>query len=147
LAHDQLRGACGEARAARPDGAKARRKRPPVGEGAALTQAVYEAQHEALKLPAWDCQIRYVMHGTELFHVIEGWSENYLLIEITLFPGHSLLAKPTLYQGIVRGLERPGVVREDVTIVLHEVPPENWRIRKWISDSRARYSALGPPRR
>lgn len=70
----------------------------------ALIEAVYAAQREALQLPEWDSQIRYIEHKPEYFQVIPGRSENYVLVEITMFSGRSLTAKRALYQGIVQRL-------------------------------------------
>jgi phenylpyruvate tautomerase PptA (4-oxalocrotonate tautomerase family) len=101
----------------------------------ALIEAIYLAQREALRLPEWDRQIRYVEHMAEYFHVIPGRSENYLLVEISMFSGRSLDAKRALYQSIVQGLVTLGIDASDITIVIYEVPPENWGIRGGIPAS------------
>jgi 4-oxalocrotonate tautomerase family enzyme len=101
----------------------------------ALIEAVYLAQREALQVPEWDRQIRYIEHKPEYFHVIPGRSENYLLVEISMFAGRSLEAKRALYQGVVRRFARLGVDPEDVTILVHEVPAENWGIRGGVPAS------------
>jgi phenylpyruvate tautomerase PptA (4-oxalocrotonate tautomerase family) len=95
----------------------------------AFIDAVYEAQREALKVPAWDRQIRYVEHAAERFAVPPGKTENYTLVTIVMFPGRSLEAKRLLYAGIVRRLGELGVAATDVFIVLHEPPLENWGVR------------------
>ena len=43
-------------------------------------------------MPEWDRQIRYIEHKAENFHVVPGRSDNYLLVEITLYAGRSLEA-------------------------------------------------------
>ncbi len=95
----------------------------------ALIEAVYLAQREGLKVPEWDRQIRYIEHRPENFHVVPGRSENYLLVEISLFAGRSVEAKRALYRAVVQRLGRLGVDAQDITILLHEVPAENWGIR------------------
>ncbi len=100
-----------------------------------IMDAVYLAQREALKVPEHDRQIRYVEHRPEHFHVPPGKTENYTLVEITLFAGRSLDAKRALYQGIVKRLGAIGIAAEDVFIVLHEVPLDNWGIRGGIPAS------------
>jgi phenylpyruvate tautomerase PptA (4-oxalocrotonate tautomerase family) len=100
-----------------------------------LIEAVYLAQREALRLPEWDRQIRYVEHKPEYFDVIPGKSENYLLVEVSMFSGRSLEAKRALYQGIVQRLARLGVDASDITIVIYEVPAENWGIRGGVPAS------------
>lgn len=94
-----------------------------------LIEAVYLAQREALQVPDWDRQIRYVEHKAENFHVVPGRTENYLLVEVSLFAGRSLDAKRALYGRIVERLGRLGVAPSDITIVLHEIALENWGIR------------------
>lgn len=101
----------------------------------ALMEAVATAQREALQLPEWDKQIRYMEYPIEHFQVIEGRSEHYVLVEITMFAGRSLQAKRALYQGIVRRLEPLGIPASDVSIILHEVPAENWGIHGGIPAS------------
>jgi len=105
-----------------------RRARSPA-EVQSLIEALYLAQREALHVPHWDRQIRYVEHKPEHFHVVPGRSDNYLLVEITLFAGRSLEAKRALYRQVVERFGRLGIDANDVTIVLHEVAPENWGIR------------------
>jgi phenylpyruvate tautomerase PptA (4-oxalocrotonate tautomerase family) len=101
----------------------------------ALIEALYQAQREALKVPDWDRQIRYVEHRPENFHVVPGRTENYLLVEISLFAGRSLDAKRALYRSVVQRLAKLGVDASDITIVLNEVPAENWGIRGGVPAS------------
>jgi phenylpyruvate tautomerase PptA (4-oxalocrotonate tautomerase family) len=111
------------------------RKRRSDPEVQALIEALYQAQREALQVPDWDRQIRYVEHRPENFHVEPGRTENYLLVEISLFAGRSLDAKRALYQSIVRRFGELGVGAGDITIMLHEVPAENWGIRGGVPAS------------
>jgi phenylpyruvate tautomerase PptA (4-oxalocrotonate tautomerase family) len=101
----------------------------------ALIEAVYLAQREALRVPDWDRQIRYIEYKPEYFHVIPGTSENYVLVEVSMFSGRSLEAKRALYQGIVQRLVPLGLDASDITIVIYEVPPENWGIRGGVPAS------------
>lgn len=105
-----------------------RKPRPPE-EVAALIDAVYQAQREALKLPEGDRNIRYVEHRPEHFATPPGKTENYTFVEINLFPGRSLAAKRALYQSIVRRFGELGIAADDIIIVLHEPPLDNWGIR------------------
>jgi len=101
----------------------------------ALIEAVYLAQREALQVPEWDRQIRYVEHKAERFHVIPGVGEQYLLIEVSMFAGRSVEAKRALYQRIVQRLVPLGIPASDITIVVHELPAENWGIRGGVPAS------------
>ena len=111
-----------------------RRSRPP-SEVKALIDAVYQAQREALKVPEGDRQIRYIEHKPEHFAVPPGKTENYTLVEITLFPGRSLDAKRILYRSIVRRFGELGIAPTDIFIVLNEPPLDNWGIRGGVPAS------------
>ncbi len=101
----------------------------------ALIEAVYLAQREALRVPEWDRQIRYIEHKPDHFHVIPGTSENYVLVEISMFSGRSLEAKRALYKRIVERVTPLGIDPSDITIVIHEIPAENWGIRGGVPAS------------
>lgn len=104
------------------------RARPPE-EVAALMEAIYQAQREALQVPADDRQIRYVEHRPEHFPVPPGKTTNYTFVEFVLFPGRSLRAKRLLYQAVVRRFGELGIASTDILIVLHEPPRDNWGVR------------------
>jgi phenylpyruvate tautomerase PptA (4-oxalocrotonate tautomerase family) len=111
------------------------RKSRPAAEVAALIEAVYQAQREALKVPEGNRQIRYIEYKPEHFAVPPGKTENYTLVKITLFPGRSLDAKRKLYQSIVRRFGEIGIVPSDIFIVLNEPPLDNWGIRGGVPAS------------
>jgi len=111
------------------------RKSRPATKIAALIEAVYQAQREALRVPEGDRQIRYVEHKPEHFAVPPGKTENYTFVEITLFPGRTLDAKRKLYQSIVRRFGEVGIAPSDIFIVLNEPPLENWGIRGGVPAS------------
>ena len=100
-----------------------------------IIEAVHSALRDALKIPDTDRNIRFQEYAPEDFEVPPDRSENYILVEITLFSGRSLQAKKELYQGIVTKLGRQGVSAKDVFIVLHEIPLDNWGIRGGIPAS------------
>ncbi|MBE7367996.1 tautomerase family protein [Ramlibacter pallidus] len=101
----------------------------PAAEVAALIDAVYHAQLEALQLPEDDKQIRYVEHKPEHFPVPPGKTENYTFVEYQMFPGRSLDAKRKLYRGIVERFGALGIQPRDIIIVLNEPPLDNWGLR------------------
>lgn len=104
-------------------------RRRPAEEVAALIEAVYLAQREALKVPEDDRQIRYVEHKPEHFPAPPGKSANYTFVEFILFPGRSLQAKRALYESVVRRFGQLGIAPNDILIVVHEPPLDNWGIR------------------
>ena len=101
----------------------------------AIIEAVHSAMREALAIPENDRQIRYVEYRAEDFEVPPGKTENYTLVEITMFAGRSLSAKKALYQALVRKLGTLGIAGMDLLIVLVEVPLENWGIRGGVPAS------------
>jgi phenylpyruvate tautomerase PptA (4-oxalocrotonate tautomerase family) len=111
-----------------------RRSREPE-EKRAICDAVHAAMKAALLIPEHDRHIRYIEHAPEDFQVPPGKTENYTLVEITLFKGRSIEAKRNLYQAIVRNLGSLGIAPEDVFIVLIESPSENWGVRGGVPAS------------
>lgn len=107
----------------------------PPEQVAALMEAVYQAQREALKVPEDDRQIRYIEHAPEHFAVPPGKSSRYTLVEIQIFPGRSLAAKRALYQGIVQRFAALGIEPSDVLILLQEPPLDNWGLRGGVPAS------------
>lgn len=111
------------------------RKSWPPEQVQAIIEAVYLAQRDALKVPEHDRHIRFVEHKPERFHIPPGRTENYTLVEISIFEGRSVEAKRSLYQKIVQNFGRLGIAPSDILIVLHEVPLENWGIRGGVPAS------------
>jgi len=100
-----------------------------------IMEAIHSAMREALKIPENDRDIRFHEYHPEYFQVTPDKTENYILVEISMFTGRSLQAKKELYQSIVANLDKLGILASDVFIVLHEVPLENWGIRGGIPAS------------
>ena len=111
------------------------RKGRTASEKAALLEAVHSAVKEALKTPDYDRTQRLYELAPEDFEIQPMKSERFTLVEITMFPGRSLETKRTLYRSIVGNLGRLGISPEDVFIVLHEPPMENWGIRGGVPAS------------
>ncbi len=94
-----------------------------------IMDAIHLAMQKALKIPEDDRDIRFHEYHPVDFQVSPEKTENYILVEISMFTGRSFRAKKELYQGIVGNLGKVGIIASDVFIVLHEVPLENWGIR------------------
>ncbi|MGH2729665.1 MAG: tautomerase family protein [Actinomycetota bacterium] len=88
-----------------------------------------DALTEALKIPDDDRLQRLVECDAEDFEIPPDKSEKFTLVDITMFPGRSLSAKRHLYKEIVGNLAKVGIPENDVFIVVHEPPIENWGIR------------------
>ena len=94
-----------------------------------MIDAVYQAQLIAFKLPEDDKQIRYLEYRPECFPIPPGKTENYTIIEFSIFPGRSLAAKRVLYEGIATRFGALGIQPGDIIIVLHEPQLDNWGVR------------------
>lgn len=97
--------------------------------------ALHESLVECLNIPEYDKLIRLREYQPEDFIVPPGCTENYVLIEISLFSGRSLDAKRALYKTIVARFSEIGIAKGDIRIILYEVPAENWGIRGGIPAS------------
>ena len=84
---------------------------------------------EAIRIPEGDRCVRLASFAAEDVLLKPGQTENFTLVEVSLFSGRSLEAKRALYQTLVRRLSALGIAAGDVKIVVHEVPAENWGIR------------------
>jgi phenylpyruvate tautomerase PptA (4-oxalocrotonate tautomerase family) len=93
----------------------------------ALLDALHAAFVEALKIPATDRN--QLVHEYAPEHFEARYGPDAVFVEATVFPGRSLDAKRKLYRLIVDGLSAAGVDKDQVLIVLHEPPLENWGIR------------------
>jgi phenylpyruvate tautomerase PptA (4-oxalocrotonate tautomerase family) len=96
---------------------------------AAVIEAVQAGLLRGLKVPDWDRDVVIDVCDTARRIVPTGRSDRYTRIEIQLFAGRSLEAKKRLYASIVANLAELGVPKDEIKIILVEVPPENWGVR------------------
>jgi phenylpyruvate tautomerase PptA (4-oxalocrotonate tautomerase family) len=103
------------------------------GRSATQKQALLDAAHaalvETLGIPDHDRIQRIVEHAREDFELPPNRSDDFVLVEVTMFAGRSRQAKRRLYRALVRNFGGLGVAPADVLVVLHESPMENWGIR------------------
>lgn len=101
-----------------------------AAEKKALVDAVRAALSEALQAPLEDPCVRLAEYPREQFSLPfpDRHSVRYTLVEVTMFAGRSLDTKRRLYGAIVQQLATLGVASNDVLIVLHELPMENWAL-------------------
>jgi phenylpyruvate tautomerase PptA (4-oxalocrotonate tautomerase family) len=111
------------------------RKPRPAHERVAIIEAVQAAMVEAIKIPAGDRCVRLQTFEACDFIVSAQRSEDFTLVEISLFSGRSMDAKRALYKAVVANLGGVGIAPNDVKIVLHEVPRENWGLRGGVPGS------------
>ena len=95
----------------------------------ALLDGIHKALVDAFQIPDSDRLQRLYELDRADFEIPPYRTENFTLVELTVFKGRSLDAKRKLYQVIVENLEKdPGVKPTDVLIVVHEPPLENWGV-------------------
>ena len=97
----------------------------------ALIDKVFEGLRDAFALPESDRNLRLVVHAPHRFPCPpdRAQPEFYTHITIDAFAGRSLDAKRKLYRNLAGNLQTLGIPRENVTVLLREVPRENWGIR------------------
>lgn len=105
------------------------RKPRPAAERSAIIEAVHAAMVETIKIPEDDRALRLQTFDGGDTSFGAAASENYTLVEITLFPGRTHDAKRALYRAIVRRLGDFGIEAAAVKVILHEVARENWGLR------------------
>jgi hypothetical protein len=95
-----------------------------------MVAAVRSALSAALRAPQEDPLVRLLEYRREEFALPypDRHSDRYTLVEVTLFAGRSMETKRRLYDAIVAALRGFGVGGDDVVIVLHEPPMENWAV-------------------
>ena len=111
------------------------RRKYTAAEEEKIISAVNAALMEGLKTPEWDKTIRLISHDPHRFAAPPGRGDRYTLIDIDLFSGRSLEAKRALYQALVRNLEKLGIPRDHVKVLLRESGAENWGIRGGVPAS------------
>ncbi|MBI5459851.1 tautomerase family protein [Methanobacterium sp.] len=96
----------------------------------AILDGVHQALVDALGIPDRDRFQRIYELDKGDFECPPDRSHAVTMIQITMFPGRSFEAKKKLYQNIIQNLgENPGIVGNDIMIILLEPPMENWGIR------------------
>jgi len=92
-----------------------------------LLEGIHTALETALGIPGWDRYQRLYELDNDCFERDSSHSDNFTMIEITMFPGRTKEQKARVFTEIVGELERRlGIANTDVFIVLHEPPDENW---------------------
>jgi phenylpyruvate tautomerase PptA (4-oxalocrotonate tautomerase family) len=96
-----------------------------------IMEAVHSALRECFKIMPHDRNIRLLVHKPHRFECPPDREkpEFYTHISIDCFAGRSLDAKRSLYRTIVNNLNRFGIPKDHVKIMLREITPENWGIR------------------
>lgn len=99
------------------------------GQRGAVIEAVQRALMTGILVPENDRCIRLVEFDEDAMMVPPHVGERYMVIEISLFTGRTIEAKRRLYAALVTELAAFGLAANDVKVILHEVPRENWGLR------------------
>lgn len=101
----------------------------------ALSSAIHSAVVEALAYPPDKRFHRFIGLEKSEFLFPADRSDNYTIIEISLFEGRSVEAKRTLIRLLFDNIARDaGIARQDVEITLFETPRHHWGIRGMCGD-------------
>jgi phenylpyruvate tautomerase PptA (4-oxalocrotonate tautomerase family) len=96
----------------------------------AILDGVHEAFVEAFRNPDDDRNQMLVEFDPENFERRPGRTDNFTIVEASIFKGRTPEAKKRLYAGIVSRLAKaPGIDGGDVLIVLNEQPLVNWGVK------------------
>jgi len=92
-----------------------------------LLECIHEGLIESIGIEDWDRFQRIVEIDREDFETAPGKTENFMIIEITMFPGRTKEQKKALIERVTAKLaERLSIAAADVFIVINEPADENW---------------------
>ena len=104
----------------------------------ALSDVIHSCVVDALDYPNDKRAHRFFALAPEDFHYPPGRSEDYTIIEISLFEGRSVAAKKKLYALLFeRCHTQLAIAPVDLEITLTETPRHNWGIRGLPGDELA----------
>jgi 4-oxalocrotonate tautomerase family enzyme len=100
-----------------------------------LSLAIHDAVMQALSYPPEKKFHRFIGLEKSEFMFPEDRSENYTIIEISMFEGRSVESKKQLIRLLFENIEREvGISPQDVEITIQESPKHNWGIRGQCAD-------------
>jgi phenylpyruvate tautomerase PptA (4-oxalocrotonate tautomerase family) len=96
----------------------------------AVLDGVHSALVEAFLIPDSDRHQHLYELDADHFEYPSTKSNQFVIIEIIAFQGRSFATKKKLYSVIIKNLGvSPGIAGDDILIILHEPPKENWGVR------------------
>ena len=107
------------------------RRKYSAKEETAILAAVHQALVESFKTPAAYLALRLVSHEPHRFMAPPDCEQPDRFVHITIqaASGRTINAKRELYQCISEKLEALGIPQDHLTVVLSEIPRENWGLR------------------
>ena len=92
-----------------------------------ILDIVHEGLIEALSIEDWDRFQRIFEYDKENFEIPEGKTDDFMIIELTIFPGRTREQKSKAVELITQRLnEELNIPKTDVFIIINEPPKENW---------------------
>jgi phenylpyruvate tautomerase PptA (4-oxalocrotonate tautomerase family) len=102
---------------------------------AQLSEVIHTCAVDALKLPAEKRFHRFFPLEPADFHYPEGRTEQYTIIEVSMFEGRSVEAKKQFIRLLFDKLwQTLHIASDDVEITIFETPRHNWGIRGLPAD-------------
>lgn len=99
-----------------------------------ISDAVHAAVVEALSLPIEKRFHRFLPLSSDNFFYPADRSEQYLILEISMFDGRAVETKKALIRSLFFQLSQIGFEPQDVEITITETPRHNWGIRGQCGD-------------
>jgi phenylpyruvate tautomerase PptA (4-oxalocrotonate tautomerase family) len=93
-----------------------------------LVNDVQNTLVNVLKIPAYD-RLIIVDENQKGFFQPLNTAGKYVLVELSMFRGRTKETKQALYKSLVDVLEKHGIGKNNVRIVIYDVPKDNWGIR------------------
>lgn len=100
-----------------------------------LSGIIHSCLIDAFEIPPAKKFQRFILLGRNEFFFPEDRTENYIIIEISIFEGRSEAAKKKLINLLfTRISEKLGISPNDIEITIFETPKSNWGIRGMSGD-------------
>jgi 4-oxalocrotonate tautomerase family enzyme len=92
-----------------------------------LLDCIHEGLLESIGIADWDRFQRIIEIDRADFETAPEKTDQFMIIEITMFQGRTKEQKKALIETVTRKLgESLGILPTDIFIVIHEPPNENW---------------------
>jgi phenylpyruvate tautomerase PptA (4-oxalocrotonate tautomerase family) len=105
-----------------------------AGRQAELSNSIHSSVIEVLTTPPEKRFHRFIALSAENFFFPSDRSENYLIIEISMFEGRAIATKKDLIHSLFASLAKIGFDPQDVEITIFETPRHHWGIRGQCGD-------------
>ena len=94
-----------------------------------ISQTIHVVLIETLGIPDADFNHRILRFNRDTWQLPPGKSDQYVLIEMDLFPGRHPETKAALYKSLVTRLKDFDIPEMDIIVIINEPPLDNWGIR------------------